>query len=104
MYVKYTFVCMLLCKYGTDHSQRREYPRVVCLSSPGRVRVVPGSSACRARVECLPEVHAQVPTHLYLPRENFNFSPYILYIRTCTLRYNLTRHLSLVPSRIARQT
>ena len=73
-------------------------------SCAGRVRVVPGSSACRARVQCLPEVHAQVPTHLYLPRENFNFSPYILYVRTCTLRYSLTQHLSLVPSRIARQT
>ena len=32
-----------------------------------------GSSSSRGRVECLPEVHAQVSTHLYLPRENFNF-------------------------------
>ena len=73
-----------IASYGTDHSQRREYPRVVCGPSACRVRVEFVSCPGRARVECLPEVHAQVPTHLYLPREN---SPYILYVRTCTLRY-----------------
>ena len=37
MYI-YTYVYIYI--YGTDHSQRREYPRVVC-----------GPSACRVRVE-----------------------------------------------------
>ena len=59
--------------YGTDHSQRREYPRVVCGSSacrvrvefvscPGRVRVEPGSSVC-------PKFTRRYPlTYTYLER------------------------------------